>query len=151
MTTRRSDLAPPRPGDVIRYADLWTNERDAGREEGVKDRPCAVVLTIQETDDNAHAVFVLPITSRRPANGEDAEELSLATRSRLGLQAAPCWVVLSEVNRFYWPGPDLRPVERPDGPFYRFGMLPAVQTRRIRDAVLKCARVHRLGVVQRTE
>ncbi|MGH8294414.1 MAG: hypothetical protein ACRETZ_02760 [Steroidobacteraceae bacterium] len=36
----------PRPGLVIRYAYLWKREHDAGREEGSKGRPCAIVLSI---------------------------------------------------------------------------------------------------------
>lgn len=37
----------PRPGLVIRFSYLWKREADAGREEGVKDRPCAVVIAIE--------------------------------------------------------------------------------------------------------
>nr|WP_294547370.1 hypothetical protein [uncultured Rhodopila sp.] len=65
MTSRRAEVAGPRPGEVIRYAYLWTKEHDAGREEAVKDRPCAVVLTtVAEGGDRV--VFVLPISSRKP-------------------------------------------------------------------------------------
>jgi hypothetical protein len=37
----------PTPGLVIRYSYLWRNEAAAGREEGVKDRPCAIVLAVE--------------------------------------------------------------------------------------------------------
>ena len=140
----------PRPGDVIRYAYLWTNERDANREEASKDRPSAVVLTVRD-DAGDPSIFVVPIIPRRPERAKDGEELAAATRKRLNLQDAPCWVLVSDVNRFIWPGPDLRPVERPAGAFYRHGALPADQFRRIRDAVLQRARTHRLGVVPRSE
>ena len=36
----------PRPGLVIRYSYLWESEAGAGREEGVKDRPCAIILVM---------------------------------------------------------------------------------------------------------
>jgi hypothetical protein len=36
----------PRAGLVIRYSYLWQSEAAAGREDGVKDRPCAIVLAI---------------------------------------------------------------------------------------------------------
>ena len=36
----------PRPGLVIRFSYLWKPEADAGRVEGVKDRPCAIVLAV---------------------------------------------------------------------------------------------------------
>ena len=37
----------PQPGLVVRFSYLWKREADAGREEGVKDRPCAVVIAIE--------------------------------------------------------------------------------------------------------
>jgi phenylpyruvate tautomerase PptA (4-oxalocrotonate tautomerase family) len=150
MTMRHPDVQPPRPGEVIRYAYLWTNEYEAGREEAAKDRPYAVVLTMRQDGDDK-VVFVLPITSQRPALVDDAVEVTEATRRRLGLQDSACWVVLTEVNQFVWPGPDLRPVERPAGAFYSFGLLPGAQFKRIRDAVLMRVRMRRLGVVPRTE
>ena len=36
----------PFPGLVVRYSYLWEREASQGREEGVKDRPCAVVLVL---------------------------------------------------------------------------------------------------------
>jgi len=35
----------PEVGLVIRHGYLWWNEARAGREEGVKDRPCVIVHT----------------------------------------------------------------------------------------------------------
>ena len=37
-------LPEPVPGLVIRYSYLWADEHERGQEEGVKDRPCAIVL-----------------------------------------------------------------------------------------------------------
>ena len=98
MTTRDPDSSGPGPGEVIRYAYLWTNERDAGREDSAKDRSCIVAMTIPEANGGI-AVFVLPVTSRRPAP-DDGIEINPATRARLGLQQSSCWVLLSEENRF---------------------------------------------------
>jgi hypothetical protein len=109
-----------------------------------------VALTTLEADGET-MVIVLPITSRRPASPEDGIEIADTTRDRLGLQREPCWVLLSEVNRFVWPGPDLRPVERPAGRFYSYGLLPRGQFIRIRDAVHQRARDRRLDVVRRTD
>lgn len=36
----------PHPGLVIRYAYLWKREYDEGREDGSKDRPCSIVLSV---------------------------------------------------------------------------------------------------------
>ena len=128
---------------------IVTTEQAEGHEEAPKDRPCAVVL-VTRAEGDVETVFVLPITSQPPAVAEDAEPLSEATRRRLGLQAEPCWVVLTEVNRFIWPGPDVRPVVQPSGSFCTYGLLPAQQFRRIRDAVLRRARNRTLRAVSRS-
>ena len=62
------------------------------------------------------------------------------TRRRPGFQDAPCRVVLTEVNRFVWPGPDLRPVETAAGPSWSYGLLPARLFLRLRDEVVARAR-----------
>lgn len=135
---------------MIRYAYLWTHEADAGAEEGRKDRPCAVVLALARTE-GAVEVVVAPITSTAPARDADGVELPPETRRRLGLQEAPCWVVLTEVNRFAWPGPDLRPVETAEGPAWSHRLLPARLFERVRDAVAARARARTLRAVPRVE
>ena len=50
----------PEPGLVIRYSYLWDREARAGREEGVKDRPCAVVMTVTPDTAADRRVYVLP-------------------------------------------------------------------------------------------
>jgi hypothetical protein len=98
----------PRAGDVIRYAYLWHHEAQAGQTEGVKDRPCAVVL--RADDHETSHVLVVPITHVPPGDDSDAVELPAATKRRLGLDDERSWIVVSEANRFRWPGPDVRPV-----------------------------------------
>jgi len=44
-------LPAPVPGLVIRYSYLWHSEHLAGREEGEKDRPCAIVAALRPADD----------------------------------------------------------------------------------------------------
>ena len=51
----------PVPGLVIRYGYLWAEEHARGQEEGVKDRPCAVILV--NTDEAGEQwVTTLPVT-----------------------------------------------------------------------------------------
>ncbi|WP_156910168.1 hypothetical protein [Rubritepida flocculans] len=58
----RSDKpALPAVGDVIRHAYLWSHEHAAGREEGSKDRPAAVVALVRG-EDGRDEVVVFPIT-----------------------------------------------------------------------------------------
>lgn len=135
---------------MIRYAYLWTHEASAGAEEGRKDRPCAVVLALARAGDGVEVV-VAPITSRAPAGDADGVEVPPETRRRLGLQEAPCWIVLTEVNRFAWPGPDLRPIETGGGLAWSHGLLPARLFAQVRDAIVTRASARRLRAVARTE
>ena len=150
MPETRPEPAPPEPGTVLRYGYLWTHEADAGAEEGRKDRPCAVVLAVRRAG-GVTEVLVAPITSRAPADPADGVALPVATRRRLGLQEAPCWVILTEVNRFAWPGPDLRPVDTAAGPAWSYGLLPAQLIRRIRDEIVARARSRGLRAVLRSD
>ena len=98
----------PRPGLVIRYSYLWEREAQAGQEEGVKDRPCAIVVVLLREGEHP-VVRVLPITHSAPLDPASALEIPPLTKLRLGLDSDRSWVVLDEANDFIWPGPDLRP------------------------------------------
>jgi hypothetical protein len=108
---------------VIRYSYLWASEHARGQEEGLKERPCAVVLALAGKLDE-QIVVVLPITHTPPADPLLALEIPAATKRRLGLDDERSWVVLSEANRFVWPGPDLRPTQPGNAASVAFGQLP---------------------------
>lgn len=116
-------LPAPEPGLVIRYAYLWLREHRQGREEGIKDRPCAIILAVAD-DEGDTRVTVLPITHRAPDEPAAAIEIPPATKRRLGLDAEQSWIVLSEGNEFIWPGPDLRPQPGGDLSTVAYGFLP---------------------------
>lgn len=136
----------PVPGLVIRYSYLWAAEHARGQEEGVKDRPCAIVLATVE-----HVVTVLPITHAPPSDPALAVEIPAKTKHRLGLDAERSWVILSEANRFIWPGPDLRPARRGDAESVAFGLLPYALFEEIRMRFLAAAKARGARSVQRTE
>jgi hypothetical protein len=136
-------------GQVIRYAYLWQSEHLRGQEEGLKDRPCAIILVIT-TEDEDERVTVLPITHTAPKRPEHAVEIPQATKIRLGLDDARSWVVLTEANRFTWPGPDLRPTQRGDASTVLYGELPGHLLIKIRDAFVALQRQHK-SIVPRTE
>lgn len=68
---------PPETGLVISYAYLWHHERQAGQEEGRKNRPSVIVLTVERPKDGATLVTVLPIP-------EAAVEMPVAVKKHLG-------------------------------------------------------------------
>jgi hypothetical protein len=137
----------PVPGLVIRYSYLWASEYARGQEEGVKDRPCAVVLT---TADEAgdQVVTVLPISHTPPSNPLLAVEIPAAVKRRLKLDNERSWVILAEANRFTWPGPDLRPG---DAQSTAYGPLPYGLFEEIRLKFIAALKAHAVCAVPRTE
>jgi hypothetical protein len=116
-------LPKPEPGLVIRYSYLWLREHHAGREDGSKDRPCAIILALH-TDEDGEQVLVVPVTHSPPENPAAALELPPVVKQHLGLDTERSWVVLSESNLFTWPGPDLRRIADRDDSSVAYGFLP---------------------------
>ncbi|WP_026792517.1 hypothetical protein [Pleomorphomonas oryzae] len=115
-------LPEPAPGLVISYSYLWHEQHVAGAEEGRKARPCAIVVATRDEDGDTK-VYVSPITHSKP-DDPLAVELPLSVKRRLGLDDAPSWIVTSELNRFVWPGYDLRPIARGQPEVFAWGFLP---------------------------
>jgi hypothetical protein len=143
-------LPEPVPGLVIRYGYLWAEEYGRGQEEGVKDRPCAIILVTTYAADE-RSVTVLPITHAPPANSSLAVEIPAATKLRLGLDDERSWVLLTEANRFTWPGPDLRPASPGDMMSIAYGPLPFALFEQIRQKFIAVIRTRRARLVPRTE
>jgi hypothetical protein len=143
-------LPAPRPGLVIGYGYLRAAEKRQGRLEGTKDRPCAIVLTTENAAGET-VVTVAPITHTPPGDEIAAVEIPAATKHRLGLDAERSWVLVSEVNRFVWAGPDLRPVARGALDRFDYGMLPPALFTRIKNGLIEHARHRRTALVVRKE
>jgi hypothetical protein len=141
----------PRPGLVIRYSYLWESEARQGREEGVKDRPCAVIVVLLREGEEHPIVRVLPITHSPPADPADALEIPIPTKQRLGLDNERSWVIFSEANDFVWPGPDLRPLPGADASTVAYGFLPPGFVRVLRERLLRRWHEKRLTAITRTE
>jgi hypothetical protein len=143
-------LPEPRPGLVIAYSYLWSAQHRQGQADGTKERPCAVVLTTL-SDAGDTIVTVVPITHTPPNDAADGIELPLATKRRIGLDAGRSWVILTEVNRFVWPGPDLRPISRRQPGRFDYGVLPPKLFREIVARLRRRAAAQRLVLVPRTD
>jgi hypothetical protein len=107
----------PEAGLVLRYSFLWRHEAEQGREEGAKDRPVVVLVLLAQGDE----VVVAPVTTQEP----DAPALEIPARVRalLGLRRR-CWISLATLNRFVWPGPDLRAVPGKSPKTAIYGLIP---------------------------
>jgi hypothetical protein len=124
-------LELPKPGQVIGYRYLWWSEYRRGHEEGVKERPCAVVYAVKNLG-NTTRVYVLPVTHAKPLNTEDGIELLPQWKQHLGLDSQPSWVVTSELNHFEWPGVDIRGTSTEA---ISYGFLPHKVTTRLREMI----------------
>lgn len=67
-------------------------------------------------------VTVAPITHAAPPHPDSAVEIPIAAKARLGLDGQRSWIVAADLNRFIWPGADLRPVKRGSAS-YAYGLL----------------------------
>jgi hypothetical protein len=143
-------LPKPEPGLVIRYSYLWLREYREGREEGGKDRPCAIILASLDQDGETQAL-VVPVTRSPPESGDAALELPQAVKKHLGLDAERSWVVLSKSNLFDWPGPDLRRIGDRDDSSVAYGFLPPKLFAELRRRFLALEAAARSLRVKRTE
>jgi hypothetical protein len=115
-------IPTPEPGLIISYSYVWDYEAQGGQEEGRKDRPCVIALTVERQPDGETLVTVLPITHRPPEDAAAAIEIPFAIKRHLGLDDSRSWIVVSEGDQFVWPGYDLRKVRGADR--YDYGFLP---------------------------
>ena len=144
-----TDIPDPKPAQVIRYAYLWADEHADGQEEAHKDRPVAIVMTVQ-SDPRMTRVAVVPITHTYPADTTRAIEIPAAVKRLLGLDADRSWIILDELNVFAWPGPDLRPTHVAGTDSILYGYLPSTFFRSVRDRLAANLRAGHLRQVQRT-
>lgn len=143
-------LPGPDIGLVIRYSFLWGEEADVGQEEGRKDRPCAIVLIIDDHANETKKVYVVPITHTEPVDDATALEIPKAIKKRLGLDEEQSWIITRELNSFIWPGPDLRTTGSSKAKF-TYGYLPLTLTNQIIDRIKEHVREGSAKVTSRTE
>jgi hypothetical protein len=140
-------LPEPVPGLIVSYSYLWRSQQQQGREEGTKDRPCVVVLAVSE-EEGERVVTVAPVTHAPPVDPRDAIEIPAAVKRRLGLDGQKSWIVATELNRFIWPGPDLRPIPGKPGVF-AYGGLPKLLMLHLKERISELHKDRRFRVVRR--
>ena len=127
-------LPEPEAGLVISYSYLWSNESRQGKVEGLKNRPCAIVLVV-ENDNLGNKVTVAPITHSEPFDLNAALEIPPKLKAHLRLDTERSWIILNDFNEFIWPGYDLRPIAGQSG-CYEYGFLPPVFLKQIINKIL---------------
>jgi len=141
-------IPTPKPGLVIRYSFLWSSEHKTGAIEGKKDRPCAIVVALPSNDSGQVRTVVAPITHTAPIDPKTSLEIPASVCESLGLDGARHWIRFDELNRFIWPGYDLRP--RPNGS-YHYGMLPRDLFEKLRSGIIEAQKARNAQVVLRDD
>jgi hypothetical protein len=136
----------PKPGLVIRYDYLWSHEAIVGRDQG-KDRPACLVAA-SDSRAKPRFVVILPITHSTPTGDAVGIEIPFRVRAALGLDAEPCWVIVSEHNVDEWPNGGLQPVPGRPGVF-TYGFIPPKLFARIKAGFLELASRKRSTGVRR--
>ena len=139
----------PRNGAVLRYAYLWKSEQDAGRVESEKDRPALVIVALRAPESGVETVYVLPITHGSPQRPQWAVEIHADEMARLGLYEERSWIICDEINRFLWPGYNLRPVPGSRPPRWQYGVVLRGTYEKARHLFLKCRNEMRARVADR--
>ncbi len=140
----------PTPALVIQYCYLWHGEFLAGREEGVKDRPCVIAAAVKRAAGRMRVV-VLPVTHSPPDDPAAAIEIPLETKTRLGPGSERSWIVVSEWNEFTWPSADLRMAREGGEGSAAYGFLPAKLFAKVQVAFAERVKADRALRVTRTE
>jgi hypothetical protein len=83
-----------------------------------------------------------------PSNPEDGIEIPLPVKTRLGLDHERSWIILTESNRFVWPGPDIRSTDTESG---YYGAIPPALFETVKRRFIDLARGSRHASVGRTE
>jgi hypothetical protein len=96
-------------------------------------------------------VTVLPVTHSPPSDKSLSIEIPPATKRRLGLDDDRSWIVLTDANRFVWPGPDLRYIRPGDATSASYGLLPDGLYLEVRNKFVAAVRANRAKAVTRTE
>ncbi|QNE07701.1 hypothetical protein [Croceicoccus marinus] len=131
MTSGTTDL--PKPGHVLRYVYLFAEEAARGRDEGVKERFVVVGGVL------GRRYRVAAITTK--GEGKTGSLLLPAPVATAAGVAVGSSVVVSEFNRFTWPGFDIRPLSKKTG--YIAGRLPPGFTNTLIDALIGATPVER--------
>ncbi len=106
-----------------------------------------VVVVARLAKGDHTELLVAPVTHGRPG-AEDGVELPPPVKRHLGLDQERSWIIATELNRFIWPGPDIRPTA--DGTPY-YGEIPGKVFEQLRKAILRHKEGHRLRAPKRTE
>jgi hypothetical protein len=108
------------------------------------------VLLAVESEERGIRVTVAPATHSVPDDEDRAVALPAKVGRHPGLDDEPSWIVADEMNRFTWPGPDLRPVPGSRLEIgFAYGTLPENLFEELRRKIVALHRAGRVSLVDR--
>lgn len=116
----------PKVGDILHYVFLFTHDKAAGRDEGIKTRPVMVAAVKDQR------LFTVAITTKGEASASTFP-IPDAVADAAGLVRGTA-VVIDQYNHFTWLGYDIRPVT--SEPSFVAGRMPPAFTNSILSALL---------------
>lgn len=108
-----------------------------------------MVVVARIVRDGRAEIIVAPVTHNPPDRPHEAIEMPARVKRVLGLDQERSWIVTAELNRFTWPGPDIRVAPGRETPV--FDAIPELLFDKVRAAVAKHVDVGRLRMTKRTE
>ena len=136
----------PKPGLIICYDYLWFDESLGGRDQGAKDRPCAIVVSPREDEHGERILLVCPVTHSPPDQGEGLKIPPKVGRA-MGLDERQSWIRTTEYNEVKWSDPGIRPARKEQ---WAYGRMPETLYKAMRENFLENYRSHLLRRVDRT-
>jgi hypothetical protein len=121
-------------GDIVRYPYLWLWQRDLGRDEGEKDRPACLAMTIKNETQKLTHLVILAISGTPPTERQNAIEIPALELRRAGLtETKRGWITVSEYNydilERSWDFPvNAPPLGRFSGPFLKLVQTALLET-----------------------
>lgn len=94
-------------------------------------------------------LLVAPVTHSEPRRAEEGIEIPPSVKKHLGLDRERSWILLTELNGFVWPGPDIRPTPDSASPLY--DALPEWLFRKVQQGIASNAREGKIRITKRTE
>lgn len=117
-----------------------------GRQEGAKERLCAVVKAVHQGQDGKPSVLLAPITHTPPHDKSEGVEIPNDITRHLGLDDQRQWIKTTEVNRVSWDDAGITPAKKTQ---WEYGRLPKWITERSIQEMQQNARIKKVRLVKR--
>jgi hypothetical protein len=137
----------PSVGLVVRFDYLWKRESQAGKVEGAKVRPCAVVVPIHSKEAGFVRVILAGITYTPPINPDGTVEIPANVKHSLGVDDERSWIVTSGANIVDWSDAGFEPVSSNS---WCYGELPKSLAIKVRDGLIQHSKMKTFGTITRS-